>query len=154
MATSYQMHVVPSDTGLWKVPQTDGAAQKASELLQRDLQEHHVFFNNEGFHDHIVHHILALYGTGAAPPALQKGFDENVGIQRDAMRPHDRVPEELSSGDHAAEKYLGKEEYYPDFLAFFQKEIGRDGYEAVLNEYLFKGTAAADDMLLRLYAGE
>jgi hypothetical protein len=53
MATAYQMHIVPSDTGLWKVKQTDEAAKKASELLQQDMQDHHVFFNNDGFHNHV-----------------------------------------------------------------------------------------------------
>jgi hypothetical protein len=38
MATPYQMHIVPENTGLWKTKQTEAAAKKASELLQQDLK--------------------------------------------------------------------------------------------------------------------
>src|SRR5438093_1109453 len=101
MATPYRIHVVPEDTGLWKQHQNADAAKKATDLLQQDLKEHHVFFNNDGFHNHIVHHILAMYGTGATPEQMQKGYNDNKGYQRDAMEPHDKVPEELQDWDHA-----------------------------------------------------
>lgn len=146
------MHVVPEDSGLWKFDQTADAANKASELLQKDLEQHHVFFNNDGFHNHIVHHILALYGTGAGPQALQRGYDNNAGYQRRVLKSHDRVIEDLKSWENA-QKYLGKEQYYPDFLQFFQREIEAKGWQAVLNEYVFAGTESADDMLARLFAG-
>jgi hypothetical protein len=51
------------------------------------------------------------------------------------------------------QSYMGKQEYYHDFLVFFQEEMAKKGWEAVLNEYLFAGDEAADDMLVRLYAG-
>lgn len=50
--------------------------------------------------------------------------------------------------------YLGKEKYYHDFLVFFQEEIGKSGWENVLNEYVFKGDERADDMLVRMFAGQ
>ena len=50
---------------------------------------------------------------------------------------------------------LGKGQYYADFLVFFQAEIERlGGWEATLKEYLFKGDERADDMLIRMFAGE
>lgn len=93
-----------------------------------------------------------MYGTGAGAKVLQTRYDENATYQRDALKPHERIPEDLKDWDHA-QKYLGKDEYYPDFLVFFQKEIEKMGYEQVVNEYLLKGDAKADDMLARLYAG-
>lgn len=65
---------------------------------------------------------------------------------------HQHVVQELQSWDHA-KAYLGKEQHYPDFLAFFQREIDAKGWEAVLSEYLFAGTEAADDLLVRFFAG-
>ncbi len=65
---------------------------------------------------------------------------------------YDRVIEDLQTWDHAA-KYLGKEQYYPDFLRFFQSEIESHGWEVVVSEYLLKGGDAADDMLVRLFSG-
>lgn len=49
--------------------------------------------------------------------------------------------------------YLGKEKYYHDFLQYFSDQISAKGWEAVLNEELFKGDERADDMLARLFAG-
>lgn len=60
--------------------------------------------------------------------------------------------QELQSWDHA-KAYLAKEEHYPDFLAFFQREIDAKGWEAVLFEYVFAGTESADDLLVRFHAG-
>lgn len=38
MATAYQIQVPARDTGLWKSEQTQEAADKVTELLQRDLE--------------------------------------------------------------------------------------------------------------------
>ncbi|KAK3903440.1 hypothetical protein C8A05DRAFT_32842, partial [Staphylotrichum tortipilum] len=48
----YKMHVTPDNTGLWRIKQTEDAARTATELLQEDMEKHHVFFNQEGFHNH------------------------------------------------------------------------------------------------------
>jgi len=150
MATAYQIQVGPEDTGLWKANhQTDEAARKVSELLQRDLREHHCFFNTDGFHNHIAHHLLTLYGTGASSAPLQKGYDGNTSYQRSTTP---KLPQEMRSWDDA-KQYLGKEQYYSDFLVFFQKEIDKMGWEAVMAEYVFKGDERADDLLGRLFAG-
>jgi hypothetical protein len=49
--------------------------------------------------------------------------------------------------------YLGQEDYYHDFLVFFQQEIESKGWQDTLQEHLFAETEHADDMLVRLYAG-
>jgi hypothetical protein len=49
--------------------------------------------------------------------------------------------------------YLGKEQYYHDFLVYFQKEIEKKSWKGVLNEYLFARDERADDLLARSYAG-
>ncbi|KAK0651821.1 hypothetical protein B0T16DRAFT_87862 [Cercophora newfieldiana] len=150
MATPYNIHIAPENVGLCR--QSEEAARKASELLQEDLEKHHVFFNEDGFHNHIPHHILALFGTGAPVSSLQAGYNHNTSYQRPALPMHDTVISDLQSWDHAS-AYLGKEKHYPDFLRFFQREIASHGSESVLTTYLFSGTPAADDMLARLYAG-
>jgi len=54
MATPYKIHITPKNSGLWQdVRQSEEAARKASELLQVDLEKHHVFFNQDGFHNHV-----------------------------------------------------------------------------------------------------
>lgn len=38
MATAHKIHIDAADTGLWKIKQTEEAARKTSELLQKDLE--------------------------------------------------------------------------------------------------------------------
>lgn len=49
--------------------------------------------------------------------------------------------------------HLGKQNYYHDFLAFWQREIEAKGWKDVLKERVFAGDAKADDMLGRMFAG-
>jgi hypothetical protein len=176
MASPTQIHVDADNTGLWHIQQTTEAADRVSSLLQEDLEAHHVYFNNDGFHNHIPHHLLSLYGTGADVGAIQKGYDDNMGYQRKVKPVH--KPKE--AGDHAepatgpladdwyetaAPQYLGHESYYPDFLCFFQHDIerrdkeeqqagsGLAGWQALLRDRVFSGTPAADDLQARLFSG-
>ncbi|KAK7747164.1 hypothetical protein SLS62_009106 [Diatrype stigma] len=153
MATANTIKVTPENTGLWHVHQTESAAKKATELLQKDLEEHHVFFNHDGYHNHISHQILALYGAGAPPDSLERAYEGNKGYQRPTEPVHGNPAEEFRDWD-AAKPHLGKEEHYADFLVFFQGEIDRlGGWENTLLEYMFKGDERSDDMLLRMFAG-
>ncbi|ERS95634.1 hypA-like protein [Sporothrix schenckii 1099-18] len=176
MASPTQIHVDADNTGLWRIQQTPEASDRVSSLLQQDLETHHVFFNNDGFHNHITHHLLSLYGTGADVSAIQKGYDDNKGYQREARPVHNPKegsdPPGAASGPLAddwyettAPQHLGHESYYPDFLRFFQHDIARRdeeankagsnlaGWEAVLRDRVFSGTPAAEDLRTRLFAG-
>src|SRR4051812_13794764 len=53
MATPYKIEISPDNTGLLKGRQTEEVARKASELLQRDMEDHHVFFNEDSYHNHV-----------------------------------------------------------------------------------------------------
>lgn len=51
MATATEIHLSPStDAGIFNSNVTEDAARAASEVLQEDMENHHVFFNDEGFH--------------------------------------------------------------------------------------------------------
>ncbi|TLD19723.1 hypothetical protein PspLS_09495 [Pyricularia sp. CBS 133598] len=154
MATPNRIHIAPDNTGLLKISQNTDAAKIVTELLQKDLEEHHVFFNKEGFHNHIVHHLLSLYGTSAGPSSLQKAWEGNTSYQRPVQPPHaSATPAQLADWA-TAKQYLGKEQYYPDFLAFFRREIETSSVPDVLNRYVFnEGDERADDMLIRLFGG-
>ncbi|KAI1505859.1 HypA protein [Biscogniauxia marginata] len=152
MATAHTIQITPDNTGLWHVRQSEPAAKKTSELLQKDLESHHVYFNDSGFHNHISHQLLALYGTGASAEDIEKGYYDNVSYQRPAYKAHENAVEELRDWD-TAKKRLGKGQYYADFLAFFQAEIERLGWEKTLHEYMFKGDERSEDMLIRMFAG-
>ena len=51
-------------------------------------------------------------------------------------------------------KYLGNDKYYHEYLVFFETEIDKKGYQAVIKEYCLQGDERANDMLSRLHAGE
>ena len=153
MATPSKVHLSLATRGEYHRPGiTEESAAKASQILQENHENYHIFFNQDQFHNHIAHHILTLYALGANPAQLQSQYDLNKTYQR--------PPEELKPSivddmhDPARYKtYLGKEQYYRDFLVFFQQEMEAKGWEAVVNEYVFEGDERADDMLVRLFAG-
>lgn len=51
MATATEIHLSPlTDSGVFTTGTTEDAARAASEVLQEDMENHHVFFNDQGFH--------------------------------------------------------------------------------------------------------
>lgn len=57
MATAKKIVLSPTnDTGVWGTGVTEDSARTASEVLQEDLEKHHVFFNNMGFHSEPPYH--------------------------------------------------------------------------------------------------
>lgn len=131
---------------------SEDSTKKASELLQRNHDDYHIFFNSDGFHNHIAHHLLTIWALRASPKDIQRGFDSNRTYQRPAKTPETSIVEEL----HDPKKfigYLGPDKYYNDFLQFFEDEIQKTGWQDVLTEYVFAGDERADQMLVQMYAG-
>jgi hypothetical protein len=50
MATTRKINITPADTGVLGKSLKPESALKATQLLQEDMEKHHIFFNNEGFH--------------------------------------------------------------------------------------------------------
>ena len=127
-------------------------AKKVSEILQENHDKHHVFFNSEGFHNHVAHHALAQFALNASSDALQKGYNANRAYQRKRQG----VDKDLLKNLHDPAKfmqYLGPEEHYATFLQFFKDEIEEHNWEEVLQKYVFAGDERADKMLVLMFAG-
>ncbi|KAF4959830.1 hypothetical protein FGADI_1333 [Fusarium gaditjirri] len=152
MATPFKIQLEPQNSGLLGMKLGQSEASKATELLQKDLENHHVFFNESGFHDHIVHQVLTLYGTGATTKDLDTAYNANKTYQLKAMKPKSDVVDKLEHGSDWSQ-YLGKGRNYATFFRFFQDEIERIGWQDSLKEYLFKDDARSRDMQSRLFAG-
>jgi hypothetical protein len=116
-------------------------------------QINHIFFNDRGFHNHIVHHLLTLYALGAPASVIEKHYRRNAAYQRPQFPVEERNVTDMGNPEHFT-KYMGREKYYHDYVIFFQREMELKGWESVLNEYLFSGTEQADDLLARTFAGE
>ncbi|KAJ1997519.1 hypothetical protein GGI04_005370, partial [Coemansia thaxteri] len=109
--------------------------REATRLCARDYLENHVFFNEHRFHNHLNHHLLAAFSMGASPARLQRIFDINKPIQRPALVPCNDVtitPDNFT-------KYLSDESYYPNFVAFYRRELAKsdDNWSAVVAHYAF-----------------
>ncbi|KAF4445168.1 hypothetical protein FACUT_137 [Fusarium acutatum] len=152
MATPFKIQLEPQNSGLLGMKLGQSEASKATDLLQKDLENHHVFFNESGFHDHIVHQVLTLYGTGATTKDLDTAYNANKTYQLKAMKPKPDGVDKLEHGSDWSD-YLGKGRNYATFFRFFQDEIERIGWQDVLKEYLLKDDARGRDMQSRLFAG-
>ncbi|RAL09166.1 questin oxidase family protein [Aspergillus homomorphus CBS 101889] len=164
MATAQTIHLSPAaHPGIFSVPASDtttevgiteASARVASEILQDDLERHHVFFNDSGFHNHTVHHILSIYALGASPEEIRAAYERDKAYQREAIPVDEAVVASLADSGRFLE-LLGRQKHYSNFLRFFQKRIERDGVEGVLKEFLFKGgeDEVARAMLGRLFGG-
>lgn len=102
--------------------------------------------------DHIVHHLLTLFSLGASPEEIQDAYDRGHSYQRTPYPVDDKVVHAIIE-KAKFKHYLGKEEHYSNFLAFFQQEISTKGVEETLQEHLFAEDEHADDLLGRLFSG-
>ncbi|GKZ71054.1 hypothetical protein AnigIFM60653_009905 [Aspergillus niger] len=164
MATATKICLTPAHGGVYSVPGLSWAsARKVSEVLQHDMENHHVYLNNIGFHgkllpvpfplghqdrktkhinpDHVVHFMLTIWALGASPETIQLQYEREAKRQRPAL-PRD---EALVSSFHDKKKFMKfmyQEEQYSNYLAFFQGEITRKGVAAL-----------AESLLSRMFAG-
>ncbi|KAL1953019.1 hypothetical protein VTO42DRAFT_3769 [Malbranchea cinnamomea] len=151
-ATATTIHLSPTDSGVLKLDLKPESARKASHVLQMDMERHNIFFNDSGFHNHIVHLILSIYGLGASPDDIGRAYERESSYQRPACPVDDEILRRLRNKDDF-KALCGRREQYPNFFAFFQEQIGKNGIASVINEYLFSGSEFADTMLVRLFGG-
>ncbi|KAG8881000.1 hypothetical protein FRB97_000245 [Tulasnella sp. 331] len=87
-----------------------GVNRESQEAVTRLVKENnanfHCFFNERGFHNHLTHHLYAIYALGAAPNLLQDAYDLHAGDQRPAFK----SPEEITEKNW--KDHLGDEKYY------------------------------------------
>lgn len=153
MSTASHLELSTKDTGVFRGPVIHAESAKiASQVLQENHDKYHIFYNSDGFHNHIAHHVLTIFALGATKEEIQKAYDINKDYQRPQYPVREKVVHDLSDKATFA-KYLGQQEYFSDYEAFFQKEIDANGWEVVLNEHLFARDEHADVLLVRMYAG-
>lgn len=145
-----------TDVGEWPEHYRPGIAQdqttKTSELLQKNHDQYNIFFHPEGLHNHIVHHLLAVWALNGSPDAIQKNFDTNASYQKSQPPIDEKMLEELHDPAGFI-KNLNPRQNYHTFLQFFRHEIDQSSWQDVLQKYVFAGDERADAMLVRMYAG-
>jgi len=127
-------------------------AKAASELLQKNHDSYHMFFNSDGFHNHIAHHLLTVYALAASPEEIQQHFKENQSYQR-PLGSYDQGIVTKMKDPNEFVKYLGDERQYKNFLQFFKDEIDNMGWQSAVNRYVFSDDEVAKKMLPLIFAG-
>jgi hypothetical protein len=121
---------------------TKEARDTVADLLVKNHLEHHCFFNERGFHNHLVHGVLAAYAMGASPKRLTAIYEDNASYQR----PIGSVLTTFTESDWKSQ--LGKRNYYASYLEFFHKEVKRLGHKEAFYKY-----ALDTDMIGRSFSG-
>lgn len=107
------MTTVNLKQGILNLPGSTRASKKAIErLLAKDFDDHHCYFNDKGFHNHLSHHVLAAYDLGASEELLKAIYDSNASYQRPILL--DQVegivkPGEINESNW--KEHLGKPKY-------------------------------------------
>ncbi|KAK1751367.1 oxidoreductase AflY [Echria macrotheca] len=143
----------PTHSALGRIsPSPPGALEKANELLYRNHTDFHIFWRDVGGHNHLPHSILSVLALGGTPSQIQRAYDDGVTIQRPIPALDESVVASLSDPAEFL-KHIGDLNQYTNYLIFFEREIERKGWEAVVKEYVFSGTEAANKIFVQLYEG-
>ncbi|CAK5283035.1 unnamed protein product [Mycena citricolor] len=128
---------------------TPEATKKLQELLIRDGKEHHCFFNDRGFHNHLPHHLIAACDMGASPKLLEEIYELEARDQRPVGEPGPPLD------DVRWTSRLGDRSAYATYLVFFKEKIAKYGVTKTLEDYLMSPDANFNgaSMFGRLFGG-
>jgi hypothetical protein len=85
-------------------------------VLLHNRENNHIFFNDEKYHNHATHHVLAIYGLGASPEII-----ENVYRRHNYLKPAFDSPEPVT--DKNFTDHLGDSRYYDAYLSYFSEYL-------------------------------
>ncbi|KAF9058210.1 hypothetical protein BJ165DRAFT_1540460 [Panaeolus papilionaceus] len=132
---------------------TAESKKTAEQLLLKDAEDHHCFFNASSFHNHLPHHILASYDIGTPAAALKKIYEEEAKVQRPRYL-EERDKTIVVNKDNWVQ-YLSNISAYGAFVDFFEEEVRAIGVSKALEKYIFSEEANKDGrhMFVRFYSG-
>ncbi|KAL2020282.1 hypothetical protein VTK56DRAFT_8606 [Thermocarpiscus australiensis] len=131
---------------------TDASAKRVSELLTTN----HALFHTRWkatFHNHMAHHLLALWALGASPNEINAMWEYNETYQT-SLETDDAKGSPSKDLREAAvfERCLGDNNCYADFLKFFENEVAEKGVPATVREYMFKDDDRANTIFCRMFS--
>ncbi|KAF9348146.1 hypothetical protein BGX26_000419 [Mortierella sp. AD094] len=118
------------------------ARETVTELLEKNHNRHHCFFNERSFHNHLVHGVLACYSLGASPKRLQAIYESHAVEQL----PIGSVQKSFTPADWKSE--IGNKEFYASYLKFFCQEVPKLGRVEAIVKYAFD-----TDVIGRTFSG-
>ncbi|KAK0475762.1 hypothetical protein IW261DRAFT_1340047 [Armillaria novae-zelandiae] len=127
---------LPSELTPNTIPGIDAESTLSLQNILRDNHEKwHVFFNHIRFHNHITHHVLAIWALGANKKTIEAVYREYVPMQRPAIK----SPNNITSENFTT--HLGDDQYYEAYKTFFKENIKDKGVATVLEELVFSPSA-------------
>ncbi|KAI8997754.1 hypothetical protein BDB01DRAFT_840897 [Pilobolus umbonatus] len=109
------------------------AAALTEQLLIKNDNDFHCFFNKKKFHNHLVHQILASYSLGASKERIQEIFNDHASYQL----PLTPQKEAITMDNY--KKYLNDVDAYSGFLTFFKAEIKSHGMIETIRRWVWSG---------------
>ena len=100
------------------------------DLLKRNDEEHDIWFGDSHFHNHFPHTLLSQFGLGAPDSRLKKEWEIE-----DYLKPiQEKQPTEITDGNWT--EYIGKDNYYHNYLDYFKYKIGQYGVQKTVVDYV------------------
>lgn len=100
-------------------------------LLKENHEKFHVFFNAMGFHNHMTHYLLALWGLGADSEIIKAAYASESAFQAPAYE----SPEPITVDNF--HNHLGDEKFYNAYLKFFTEAVRSEGIWQTLEKFIF-----------------
>ncbi|KAF2648479.1 hypothetical protein K491DRAFT_708672 [Lophiostoma macrostomum CBS 122681] len=150
-ATASKVHLGTENQGTLRVTgKPAGSFEAASRFLQKNHDEHHIFWREVAGHNHIAHSVLSVFALGGSPSDIQRAFEDGAEIQR-PLRTQTEVKDLADPQQFRAK--MGNLNEYPSFLAFFEAQIEEKGWQEVVKEYVFGKTPNAETIFSNLLEG-
>ncbi|KAG7441451.1 uncharacterized protein BT62DRAFT_907957 [Guyanagaster necrorhizus] len=124
------------------LPGPDADSTLALQSVLRDNHDKwHIFFNDKRLHNHITHHVLAVWALGASKEIIEAVYHEDIPCQKPAIK---------SPGPITAENFnahLGDEKYFDAYMSFFKEKIAEKGTASVLEAFVFSESVNSDEAM-------
>ncbi|KAF2175822.1 hypothetical protein K469DRAFT_609363 [Zopfia rhizophila CBS 207.26] len=152
MATASIVNVSQSTAGVYHVPSIPNETlETATRVLQANHEQHHVFFNDRGFHNHITHYLLTQTAIAATPAQIERAYVQEKALQRPQF-PIDQQAVEQMKDEDFFRSCVSQGKHYQNFLTFFERKIAEHGVGPVVYEHLFSHKPNAELLFSRMFA--
>ncbi|KAI0315492.1 hypothetical protein OF83DRAFT_1199907 [Amylostereum chailletii] len=119
---------LPTSTG---VPgATFDSAKALVKNLKRNFIENHAYFNEDGFHNHVMDHLFALYSLGGTPAAL-----DEVYAAHDYQMPAFASPEPITGVNFL--EHLGDDKFYDAYMSYFCTHLLSHSVAETIQQFIF-----------------
>lgn len=125
------------------------STQALKDVLKDNHKRWHIFFNEKGYHNHAMHHAIAIWSLGVNGSVIRSGYELHAKEQRATYE----SPEPITESNF--EKHLGDERFYDAYVNFYTDFARKHGIDKTLETFIFskKYNTGSAEMLSRFLSG-